>query len=87
MASDKQIVYSWECKYIDTVISTIYIKKTKACTAYCKNNCVHQIKHKELVSCSLSLSFDSQTYPFIHRSNSSLYNINWYTLQCCFDSS
>ena len=26
MASDKKkIVYSWECKYIDTVISTIYI--------------------------------------------------------------
>ena len=59
------------------------IRKTKACTAYCKSNCIRQIKHKKLVSYSLSLSFGNQ----IHRSNSSVHNINWYTLQCCFDSS
>ena len=33
------------------------------------------------------LSFDNQIYPFVDRSNSSVHSINWYTLQCCLDSS
>ena len=61
------------------IINTNIYTYIKACTAYCKSNCIHQIKHKKLVSYSLSFSFDNQIYPFIHRSNSSVHNINWYT--------
>ena len=59
----------------------------KTFTAYCKINFMHEVDYKKLISYSLSLPFDNQIYPFVQRSNSSVHKMNWYTLQCSFDSS